>query len=69
MTNKTWNKLLKKSIKKYPNSSLKKIILKTKKLYILHKKNKNNYTQKAGAKSKNTQLNNNKIKFKLEYKI
>ena len=26
MTNKTWNKLLKKSIKKYPNSSLKKII-------------------------------------------
>jgi hypothetical protein len=41
MTNKTWNKLLKK----------------------------NNYTQKAGAKSKNTHLNTNKIKFKLEYKI
>jgi len=69
MTNNTWNKLLKKSIKKYPNSSLKKIILRTKKLYLLNKKNKNNYTQKAGKYSKNNHLNSQQIKYKLEYKI
>ena len=67
MVNKSWNYFLNKTIKKNPKISLKKIITKAKKLYLLNKKSKN-YTQKAG--SKNSFSKKGVIKnYKLEYKI
>ena len=41
--NDKWNKILKETIKKYPNKSLKKIFKYTKKIYLknkIHKKSK-----------------------------